>query len=207
MTKKLHKHTLQRIKQRYGIELTNRHINKMIKMIQNDQSIFVSRRSKSRTTHRVTINSRDIFVVYSNRSKKIITALHPLQFEEEIEEYNVSNGEKFTEWIRPVDNMFTFVCCDCSLAHDIEFSHDVDDHIMFRVGVNKEITDEQRKKYNVNIREYDLMDEIIKIFKGRLKELNDSIQSKEDNFKARIKISETQRLMKKIYELQTMQKD
>ena len=57
----------------------------------------------------------------------------------------IANDNGWSDWIRPFDDKFRMFCCDCSLAHDMEFDHDDDGHIMFRTKRNNRATGQMRR--------------------------------------------------------------
>jgi hypothetical protein len=56
-----------------------------------------------------------------------------------------ANEDGWSDWIRPINNKFRMICCDCGFAHDLEFDTDTDGHIMFRASRNNRSTAQIRR--------------------------------------------------------------
>lgn len=67
-----------------------------------------------------------------------------------VEEFNpeVEVGGKggWTEWIHPCVSTYRMVCCDCGLVHDMNFSLDGKNQLVFRARRNTKLTKDWRKR-------------------------------------------------------------
>lgn len=68
-------HAQDRLFQRFGVDLTNREICEITSLIQQQKSVCIERASKRRATHILRYKNRVVKVVYSTRSKWLVTAL------------------------------------------------------------------------------------------------------------------------------------
>lgn len=68
-------HFIQRVKQRYGLNLTIEDCFKMAEDIRQGKSIMQGKSSKTRTKHIVVHNYKFLKVVYSKSLKCLVTAL------------------------------------------------------------------------------------------------------------------------------------
>jgi len=65
-------------------------------------------------------------------------------------QYENDNG--WTDWIQPKDNKFRMFCCDCGLAHDLEFRINDEGKIIFRAKRNNRSTGQMRRHNNIEVK-------------------------------------------------------
>jgi hypothetical protein len=70
-------HAIQRASERYGVNLSDTDIRRIIKLIQNGESTPVSRRSLRKVTHDVTLDGQLYRAVCDKQRKEIVTFLPP----------------------------------------------------------------------------------------------------------------------------------
>lgn len=74
-TKRLH-HFRRRVKQRYGLELSEKDANRISSMIPRDPDVKeLERLSNTKTRYRVRYRGRTLDVIYSTTSYSVITAI------------------------------------------------------------------------------------------------------------------------------------
>lgn len=68
-------HVQERLIQRFGMDLSNNEIREVVCLIQQCKSICIGRASRRRSTHILRYKNRVLKVVYSLKSKSLVTAL------------------------------------------------------------------------------------------------------------------------------------
>lgn len=74
----LNNHAKKRVFERYGIELTNTDLDKMVKTIQSGDAEFIEGKTNTRVVHIVKYKKTEFRVLYSGTMKRIVTFL-PLE--------------------------------------------------------------------------------------------------------------------------------
>ena len=71
-------HAKRRCWSRYGLELTSRQIKEIVRQVQEqDDAVFITRHSNTRTIWRVNYSGKRLIVVYDNKRQNIATFLPP----------------------------------------------------------------------------------------------------------------------------------
>lgn len=68
-------HFKNRVKERYGLDLTNEDIIAIVKMIKSGNSECISKKSNMRTRHKVVYRDQELIVGYDKRHDLLITAI------------------------------------------------------------------------------------------------------------------------------------
>ena len=68
-------HFKKRLKERFGLQITDEEIQLLIDRIQSKQATFIERRSRRTSKFEVELNNNSYIVVYDKKRKTLITAL------------------------------------------------------------------------------------------------------------------------------------